>query len=167
MGKEVEEMSGGDDALPVTVLSGFLGAGKTSLLKHILENRRGIRCAVLVNDVGEVNLDEKLVKESGLVTRGEKVGLVELSNGCICCTKRLDLIEEIQNIAKQQDKVGSEGEGEGKTKRYDLVVIESTGVSDPAQVASAFMDEELSKLAKLDTMVSKKKKKIERRERCI
>jgi G3E family GTPase len=130
--------------LPVTVLSGFLGAGKTTVLNHILNNREDRRVAVIVNDMSEVNVDAAMVKnEVELRHREEK--LVELSNGCICCTLREDLLMEIQRLAEEE--------------RFDYLVIEATGISEPLPVAEtfAFTDEEgrsLSNLATLDTMVT-------------
>jgi G3E family GTPase len=130
--------------LPVTVLSGFLGAGKTTVLNHILNNRENRRVAVIVNDMSEVNIDAALVKnEVELNHREEK--LVELSNGCICCTLREDLLLEITRLAREG--------------RFDYLVIEATGISEPLPVAEtfAFTDEQgesLSNLATLDTMVT-------------
>ncbi|WP_422771316.1 GTP-binding protein [Plantactinospora sp. WMMC1484] len=130
--------------LPVTVLSGFLGAGKTSLLNHVLANRDGLRVAVIVNDMSEVNIDAALVRDGGALSRTEE-RLVELTNGCICCTLRDDLLDEVARLARHG--------------RFDYLLIESSGISEPMPVAATFAfgvedGQVLDDLARLDTTVT-------------
>ena len=135
----------GDNRLPVIVLSGFLGAGKTTILNHVLRNRDGLRVAVLVNDMSEINIDADLVREGGADLSRTNETLVELSNGCICCTLRDDLLGEVRRLAAE--------------KRFDYLIVDATGIAEPLPIAAtfSFRDEAgaaLCDVARLDAMVS-------------
>jgi G3E family GTPase len=137
-------MSISETRLPVTVLSGFLGAGKTTVLNHVLNNRSGMKVAVIVNDMSEINIDAALVQQQSSLSRVDEK-LVEMTNGCICCTLRDDLLQEVSRLARE--------------RRFDYLLIESTGISEPLPVAQTFTFEDetgaaLSDISRLDTMVT-------------
>ena len=132
--------------IPITLVTGYLGSGKTTLLNHILTNTKGYKCAVIVNDIGEVNIDADLIEKGGIVNKREE-SLVALQNGCICCTLRQDLIEQIHDIVKQ--------------RKFDHIIIEASGICEPVPIAQtlnflteSFKQNNMPIYCKLDAVVS-------------